>query len=216
MKVQVIKIQLYKPTYYSGFIDVVQNDNARIFQFELPKEYRNNATDIAANFSAKKPSGKSIKNPCVVDENGNFLYRLTEQTTAEVGVVRCQLELYSTIDGKKITSFEFKLSVKEELNSDTAVTSTDEWGVITELREEIVEIRDEILEALAGKDFAEKLRELDDKLTEHIEDTNNPHGVTPNKIGTYTQVEIDEMLSNVEPSESAESITTECILKLFE
>lgn len=34
-----------------------------------------------------------------------------------------------------------------------------------------------------------------DKLDSHIADTNNPHGVTPEQIGTYTAAQIDAMLA---------------------
>ena|GEM_PF-6916811 len=217
MNVQVINIQLYKSTQYAKVIDIVQYDNARIFQFELPSDYILEAEFTGARFSAKKPSGAKVKNPCVIDEDDNIFYQLTEQTSSEIGTVYCQLELYNKIDGKVITSFEFRLSVKRKINSDACMTSTDEWGVIEELREEVVEMRDDILAALESSggipvkvvnntdshDTTSALsanmgRVIKEYLNIHINDASNPHDVTTVQIGTYNKDEIDEKISDME------------------
>ena len=228
MNVQVIKIQLYKLIQYAKVINIVQYDNARIFQFELPEDYTLDSDITGARFSAKKPSGHRIKNPCVIDENDDIFYQLTEQTSSEVGIVGCQLELYNKLDGKVITSFEFRLSVQRKINSEECMTSTDEWGVIEELREEVVEMRDEILHALetSGGVPVKVLDVLDshdtkaalsanmgrvvkEDLTAHVEDIQNPHDVTPTKINTYDKLEIDNKIVEVESMSAAD------ILALF-
>lgn len=85
---------------------------------------------VIATFRAKKPDGTILYNNCHTDAD-HIVYTLTNQTTSEVGIVECEVTLYSRTR-KQITSARFSILVEDILYSDSEVESTDEFTALTE------------------------------------------------------------------------------------
>lgn len=101
--------------------------------------------DCYAMFSAIKPDGNRIFNPCTIEDN-RIVYELTPQTTAVTGGVECEIRLYGA-DDLLITSPSFELRVDDTLydedqipQSETEVTALT--GLISDAAEVIAEGRE--------------------------------------------------------------------------
>lgn len=81
--------------------------------------------DCTAAFSALKPDGTAIFNDCRI-EGDTVIYDMTEQTTAEVGMVSCEIQIYGA-NGDLLTSASFLLFVEEGVNNRSTVVSSDEF-----------------------------------------------------------------------------------------
>lgn len=127
-------------------IEAVQYDSGRYIEFnvrdfEIP-------SGVVARFYARKPSGKEVynasdTNPDKVVIDGNTVkVNLTSQTLAETGIVIGEIQI---IQGKiTISSFTFTINVKHSIASQTAIESTNEYGVLDNLlnqaREDLVAV----------------------------------------------------------------------------
>ena len=104
------------------------------------------AEDCYAVFTAQKPDGTVLYNPCV-REGSNLVYDLTPQTTAAAGVLDCEIKLYGPEDAL-LTSAAFTVTVEDTVytQGEEAVTSTGEASALTRLitqaRETIKEMED--------------------------------------------------------------------------
>ncbi len=85
--------------------------------------------DCTAAFSALKPDGAAIFNDCRI-EGDTVIYDMTEQTTAETGMVSCEIQIYGA-NGDLLTSASFLLFVEEGVNNRNAVVSSDEFTKLT-------------------------------------------------------------------------------------
>lgn len=81
--------------------------------------------DCTAAFSALKPDGTAIFNDCRI-EGDTVIYDMTEQTTAEAGMVNCEIQVYGA-NGDLLTSASFLLFVEEGVNNRSTVVSSDEF-----------------------------------------------------------------------------------------
>ena len=90
-----------------------------------------------AVFSATKPSGAIIFNPCVIEDD-TIIYELTPQTTAEVGILECDIKLYGS-DDALLTSPGFLIDVSEtEYEEGDEIESESEVNALTHLISETV------------------------------------------------------------------------------
>lgn len=90
------------------------------------------AEDCRGVFTARKPDGTVIYNPCVREGN-LFLYDLTPQTTAAAGQLRCELKLYGPEEAL-LTSAAFLMEVEDTVYSgDEELASSAEAEVLTQL-----------------------------------------------------------------------------------
>ena len=88
--------------------------------------------DCMGVFTAKKPDGTVIYNPCRREGNA-FVYSLTPQTTALPGQLRCELRLYGPGE-KLITTAAFLLEVADTVYSgDEELASSQEAEALTQL-----------------------------------------------------------------------------------
>lgn len=88
--------------------------------------------DCQGVFTALKPDGTVIYNPCTREGNA-FLYDLTPQTTAVAGELPCELKLYGPEEAL-LTSAGFLLSVADTVYSgDEELASTTEAETLTQL-----------------------------------------------------------------------------------
>ena len=86
--------------------------------------------DCYAIFTARKPDGKKIYNPCTI-ENNVIEYQFTPQTCAAIGIMKAEIRLYGS-DSKMITSACFLISVYDtvfndgdEIESETEIATLD-------------------------------------------------------------------------------------------
>ena len=122
-------------------VRVRKGDTARrlriaLVQGVVPYEIR---SDCYAMFSAVKPDGNRLLNPCVIEDN-RVVYELTPQTTAVIGLVECEIRLYGA-DDALITSPGFDLIVDEVLyDEDKLPQSETEVNALTGLISDAAEV----------------------------------------------------------------------------
>lgn len=99
------------------------------------------STDCFVVFNGKKPDGTVVFNDCKI-ENNVIIYKLTEQTVAAEGLVKCEVSLYDA-GGNLITSPRFNLSVNPKVyNDEDEVSSSDEFNALKELLKQVQEALD--------------------------------------------------------------------------
>lgn len=125
-------------------IEVVQGDTGRTLTCNITGV---DMAGVSARFYAVKKSGKEIYNNCLVAGN-KVTIDLTEQTLAETGIVKCQLDLRK--GSQKVQSFIFNITVTESLMAQSEYLSSNEYRVIDDLAGEV-------------EDNKNKIAELDDK-----------------------------------------------------
>lgn len=106
---------------------------------------------VVVRFYARKPSGKEVYNASntnpdkvVVGTDNTVKVNLTSQTLAESGNVLGEIQI---IKSKIIiSSFTFIIDVKRSIASQTAIESTNEYGVLDDLlnraREELIKVEE--------------------------------------------------------------------------
>lgn len=125
-------------------VEAVQGDTGRTLLCNITGV---DMAGVSARFYAVKKSGKEIYNNCLVAGN-KVTIDLTEQTLAETGIVKCQLDLRK--GSQKVQSFIFNITVTESLMAQSEYLSSNEYGVIDDLAGEV-------------EDNKNKIAELDDK-----------------------------------------------------
>ena len=99
------------------------------------------STDCFVVFNGKKPDGTVLLNTCKI-ENNVITYKLTEQTVAAEGLVKCEVSLYDA-GGDLITSPRFNLSVAPKVyNENDELSSSDEFNALKELLKQVQEALD--------------------------------------------------------------------------
>lgn len=125
-------------------VEAVQGDTGRTLLCHITGV---DMTGVSARFYAVKKSGKEIYNNCSVSGN-NVTVELTEQTLAETGIVKCQLDLRK--GSQKVQSFIFNITVTASLAAQSEYLSSNEYKVVDDLAGEV-------------EDNKNKIAELDDK-----------------------------------------------------
>ena len=87
--------------------------------------------DCTAVFSAVKPDGTTIWNDCTISGDV-VIYDFTEQTTAALGEVNCEIQIYGP-GGALLTSASFLLLVEDGASNRSAVVSSDEFGQLRDM-----------------------------------------------------------------------------------
>lgn len=107
---------------------------------------------MVVRFYARKPSGKEVYNasdvnPDKVQIDGNRIKaNLTSQMLAEKGIVIAEIQM---LQGKiVISSFTLIIDVKQSIASETAMESTNEYGVLDEIlnraRDDLIAVEEAI------------------------------------------------------------------------
>lgn len=92
--------------------------------------------DCYAVFTAKKPDGNVVFNPCSIVDCV-ITYKFTEQTVSAAGLVECEIILYGS-DGKQLTSASFGIIVEDTIyDTETEVESTSEFNALTALMAQV-------------------------------------------------------------------------------
>lgn len=88
--------------------------------------------DCYAVFTAKKADGKVIFNRCTIDDCV-IVYELTEQTSAVVGLLYCEIQLYG-VNSRLLVSPSFYIIVEDTIyDEETEIESTNEYSALTDL-----------------------------------------------------------------------------------
>lgn len=88
--------------------------------------------DCYAVFTAEKPDGTKIHNPCTIETN-MIVYTFTEQTCAAVGTLHCEIKLYGG-NSKLLTSACFLITVYDTVYREgDEITSEGEMGTLDAL-----------------------------------------------------------------------------------
>lgn len=121
-------------------VEVVQGDTGRTLLCNITGV---DMTGVSARFYAVKKSGKEIYNNCSASGN-KVIIDLTEQTLAETGIVKCQLDLRK--GSQKVQSFIFDITVTESLMAQSEYLSSNEYRVIDDLAGEVENNKNKIAE----------------------------------------------------------------------
>lgn len=101
-----------------------------VTQYDTGKKVRCNIAGISGNIGAamvycKKPSGLETYTDADIVDDHTVEFYITEQMNAETGCAKCQLQLFG--EDKSLTSYRFKIRVRENLIADSRVTSADDY-----------------------------------------------------------------------------------------
>ena len=135
-------------------LSVYSGETGRGFEIELMDKGENYLIpeNCRAVFTALKPDGKLIFNPCQIQDNKIF-YTLTPQSTALAGLLSCQLRLYGENDAL-ILSPRFSLLVRPSVYSDEGILeSENEVAALTALVSEAQELISEVSHSLQSGAF---------------------------------------------------------------
>lgn len=152
-----------------GIITAVQDD---IFSRYLDVNLFDNgvAIDLTGHkvrIYIKKSDGKEIFNIGQITdaENGRVQFELTSQTLAVCGKLDCQIIIYNNEETQVLSTNIFNIFVTKSLKNDKAIESTNEYGALVVLFQDIYEARTQISEIL------EKIGTVGDKGEEIQKDT---------------------------------------------
>lgn len=121
-------------------VEAVQGDTGRTLVCNITGV---DMTGVSARFYAVKKSGKEIYNNCSVSGN-KVTIDLTEQTLAETGIVKCQLDLRK--GSQKVQSFIFSITVTASLAAQSEYLSSNEYKVVDDLAGEVEDNKNKIAE----------------------------------------------------------------------
>lgn len=121
-------------------VEAVQGDTGRTLLCNITGV---DMAGVSARFYAVKKSGKEIYNNCLVAGN-KVTIDLTEQTLAETGIVKCQLDLRK--GSQKVQSFIFNITVTESLMAQSEYLSSDEYKVVDDLADKVEKNENKIAE----------------------------------------------------------------------
>lgn len=104
-----------------------------------------------ALFTAKKPDGNFINNKCTI-ENNTIYYHLTQQTTAAIGMVECEIVLYDNND-EQLATPHFNILVDMKAYNGEEIKSSSEVNMLEDLIEESKAQIADVEEKLANGEF---------------------------------------------------------------
>ncbi len=147
------------------FLNVKQGDTGRkIYMRLMEKGEPFNVTGCTATLNAVKSDGSKLFNTTELDGD-EFVYTLTEQTTAVVGSVEC--ELVVARENKIITSPRFVLNVGEVLRTEDIVSEDEKTQIYS-----LVSKADTVLKQAEKVDVSAKRIDEDKKVVVTVTDRN--------------------------------------------
>ena len=152
-----------------------------------------------AEFSAVRPDGKSIMNPCMIFGQGTVVYDFTGEEVLHPGVMPCQIFLYNP-DGGLILSPKFHIVVHENAAADgEEVGAQEQYKTLKKFVEEISAVQN-----VLGTLHEEIYGDLDPNFN-----YNKDHPYDPN-------YEINNYHSRIDVLEAARPVTGEITINTSE
>lgn len=124
------------------YIAATQGDTARMVKITIISNNQPYTPEGGAKaiLRAKKPDGNSVFNDAIVNTDGTITAELTEQITAAVGNVRCEISLYGA-DEKVLSTVPFIVKVTPA-SLNPGITSSDEFGALASALAEVQAVDD--------------------------------------------------------------------------
>ena len=163
--------------------------------------------DCYAVFSAKKPDNTKIENRCIIEDN-TIVYDVTEQTTAAVGKLNCEVKLYGE-NSKLLLSPSLTIIVEARAVSDDLIESSSEYSALTELYSETNALKTEMEDKLSSGYFNGK-DGVDGKDGENVDYnlvSNALRGSASGEVVTLTDVSPLEHTMKVKVSDPSAVLT---------
>lgn len=210
---QSVRIRLQHDILAIG--EAIQYDTYREFHFvfddyAIPEE----TTDI--RIYLEKPSGRAIYNYGTLI-NGEVVFQPTSQTLAEYGTCIGQVQIVN--NAAILTTFPFKLEVKQNLVDDTDFVSKDEFLILDELIKTTREQERELEQKEKDRDKAEKARsdaenirnedETARKSDERIRQSNEETRINSETIRNQDEIDRQEKEKMRVASEESRNISEE-------
>ena len=138
------------------FLTVKQGDTNRRLIINLTEGHEPHtiAEGCTAVLAGTKADGNVIFNNAVVEDN-NIIYDFTEQTVAAVGSMKCEIRLY--MEGRKLCSPNFTISVLPEAVGDAQIQSLTEVNTLTGLINEATALIEDVNADLESGAFVPEL-----------------------------------------------------------
>ncbi len=192
-----ISLDVHKSSSQAS-LNVKREDTARMIYITLTDggfPYQISGECYAA-FTATKPDGNIVFNPCTIDGN-TIMYELTTQTTAVVGRTECEIKLYGA-DDMLITSPAFYLFVSDTVykEGDVVEESKDEITVLTALISDTATLIDEVQSKLDNGEFKGEKGDPGKDAEGGVKSVN---GVTPDENGN---VEVETLPDDTDQLEA--------------
>ena len=120
-----------KDDTFSRFLDVFLFSNGTSIDL----------TDHKVRIYIKKPDGKEIYNQGTITDAplGRVQFELTNQTLAVCGQLQCQIIIYNNEETQILSTEIFKIMVTQSLICEEAIESTNEYGALVVLFQNIYE-----------------------------------------------------------------------------
>lgn len=138
------------------FMTVKQGDTNRRLIINLTEGHEpyTIAEGCTAVLAGTKADGNVIFNNAVIEGN-NIIYDFTEQTVAAVGSMKCEIRLY--MEGRKLCSPNFTISVLPDAVSDAQIQSLTEVNTLTGLINEATALIEDVNADLESGGFVPEL-----------------------------------------------------------
>lgn len=138
------------------FLTVKQGDTNRRLIINLTEGHEpyTIVEGCTAVLAGTKADGNVIFNNAVIEGN-NIIYDFTEQTVAAVGSVKCEMRLY--MEGRKLCSPNFTVSVLPDAVSDAQIESLTEVNTLTGLINEATALIEDVNADLENGAFVPEL-----------------------------------------------------------
>lgn len=138
------------------FLTVKQGDTNRRLIINLTEGHEpyTIVEGCTAVLAGTKSDGNVIFNNAVIEGN-NIIYDFTEQTVAAVGSMKCEVRLY--MEGRKLCSPNFTISVLPDAVSDAQIQSLTEVNTLTGLINEATALIEDVNADLESGAFVPKL-----------------------------------------------------------
>lgn len=131
------------------YVQAKQNDTASRFldcklfnQYGVPYDLTKHKIRIALI----KPDGNKIFNDGKLTRptEGMFAFELTTQTLSTVGIVKAEIKILTEDEKSTLTTKTFDIEVLEELWDENSIESSNEYGAVVQLFQDVWEVRQSI------------------------------------------------------------------------
>lgn len=183
----------------NAFVEVVQNDNVAL-EVQI---YNNNLlvdnTAYTYTLLSVLPSKERIIRQGEIGPNGYPVFNLGVEEMSETGIILAMVQVYDEL-GNRVTSYDFKYRMKEDLSTGGVVPSADnpKFVIITEdsLSQTVQDAQQSKVELDEMKTDTEGVTHLtpNDRLVSDYNKIDSELGKKSDKLTTYTKMEVDNLL----------------------